>query len=74
MQGSAASSEPTVVAVFDFDETLTTKHSLRPFLCDVVGNVPWFAGILRSSRWLVASAVRSWPTGRLVALPRTAPG
>jgi phosphatidylglycerophosphatase C len=46
------------VAAFDFDETLTTKHSLRPFIRHIVGLPRLAAGVLRSVPWLIASALR----------------
>ena len=45
------------IAVFDFDETLTTKHSLRPFIRYVAGTPRFIGGLLRASPWLAASAV-----------------
>jgi phosphatidylglycerophosphatase C len=55
------------IAVFDFDETLTTKHSLRPFIRYVVGTRRWITGILRSSPWLVASGIHIVDRGRAKA-------
>jgi phosphatidylglycerophosphatase C len=46
-----------VIAVFDFDETLTTKHSLRPFLRYVVGTRGWLTGVFRSAPWLAGSGI-----------------
>ena len=50
--------ESSAIAVFDFDETLTTKDSLRPFLRYVVGTRRWVTGLARSSPWLAAAAIR----------------
>ena len=49
--------QPPAIAVFDFDETLTTKHSLRPFIRYVVGTPRFIGGLVRASPWLAASAV-----------------
>lgn len=46
-----------VIAAFDFDETLTTKHSLRPFLCHVAGTPRWITGVLRSAPWIIGSGI-----------------
>jgi len=45
-----------VVAAFDFDQTLTTRHSLRPFLRHTVGAARLAAGGVRAAPWLVAGA------------------
>ena len=50
--------ERPVIAAFDFDETLTTRHSLRPFLRSVVGTLRFAFGVVRSAPWLAGSAVR----------------
>jgi phosphatidylglycerophosphatase C len=46
-----------VIAVFDFDETLTAKQSLRPFLRYVVGVRRLLTAIIRCAPWLAASAI-----------------
>ena len=48
--------ERPVVAAFDFDETLTTKHSLRPFVRSVVGTRRFAFGVVRAAPWLAGSA------------------
>lgn len=44
-----------VVAAFDFDETLTTRHSLPPFIRQVAGLRRLATGAVRSAPWLIGA-------------------
>jgi phosphatidylglycerophosphatase C len=51
-----ASERAQVIAAFDFDGTLTTKDSLRPFVRQVAGPIRLASGLLRSAPWLAAAS------------------
>lgn len=55
---------PPVVAVFDFDGTLTKRDSFLPFLCWAVGWPQFLWGMLILSLVLVKLALKLTPNGR----------
>lgn len=53
-----------IVAAFDFDETLTERDTLLPFLRSVVGNRQYFIKMFRLSPILIAYGLRVIPNWR----------
>ncbi|MGA7933188.1 MAG: HAD-IB family hydrolase, partial [Kovacikia sp.] len=53
-----------IVAAFDFDDTLTDRDTLLPFLRSVVGTRQYFIKMLRLSPILTAYALRVIPNWR----------
>jgi HAD superfamily hydrolase (TIGR01490 family) len=58
------STQRPVVAVFDFDGTLTRRDSLLPFLRRIAGAWGFWFGIVRLAPWLIAYALRVIPNHR----------
>ncbi|MBW4679372.1 MAG: HAD-IB family hydrolase [Microcoleus vaginatus WJT46-NPBG5] len=54
-----------IVAVFDFDGTLTKKDSFLPFLCGAVGQFRYLLGLLVLLPWLMGLALKIIPNGRV---------
>lgn len=54
-----------IVAVFDFDGTLTTRDSFLPFLCAAVGQFQFWLGLFILLPWLIGLALKIIPNGRV---------
>lgn len=61
MSPIAEQPQPTVVAAFDFDGTLTTRDSLLPFLHMVVGRWRFIWGLIITSPALISYALKLIP-------------
>ncbi|MGB7413524.1 MAG: HAD-IB family phosphatase, partial [Thermosynechococcaceae cyanobacterium] len=64
MINPSKSPEQSVVAVFDFDHTLTERDSLMPFLQMVAGRWRFLWGLLRTSPALVGYTLKLLPNWR----------